>query len=103
MVDVEQVIVVRDMPSIYQVPVLLEDQGLVPLLRQGLNLDSLPISKPLIQKGRHIWTQWTALTTPDRSIYDSVSIALVGKYTEFHDSYLSVIKSLEHSAMRCRR
>ena len=34
---------------------------------------------------------------------ERVTIALVGKYTNLHDSYLSVIKSLEHSAMACAR
>jgi CTP synthase len=33
----------------------------------------------------------------------SVTIALVGKYTSSADSYMSVIKSLEHSAMACKR
>ena len=36
-------------------------------------------------------------------LYDEVSIALVGKYTDLQDSYMSVIKALEHSAFRCQR
>jgi CTP synthase (UTP-ammonia lyase) len=36
-------------------------------------------------------------------LFDSVSIALVGKYTDLKDSYMSVIKALEHSAFRCHR
>jgi CTP synthase len=36
-------------------------------------------------------------------LFDTVSIALVGKYTDLKDSYMSVIKALEHSAFRCRR
>ena len=36
-------------------------------------------------------------------LFDSVSIALVGKYTDLKDSYMSVIKALEHSAFKCRR
>ena len=41
---------------------------------------------------------------PDRShdrLFDSVTIALVGKYTNLQDSYISVIKSLEHASLRC--
>jgi len=34
---------------------------------------------------------------------DDVSIVLVGKYTDMTDSYMSVVKSLEHSAFRCNR
>lgn len=92
------------MPSIYQVPVLLEEQGLIPLLRDGLNLNGCKISEPLLQKGRSIWDQWKVLTlSGQREYFESVTIALVGKYIELHDSYLSVIKALEHCAMRCKR
>ena len=34
---------------------------------------------------------------------DDVSIVLVGKYTDMKDSYMSVVKALEHSAFRCNR
>lgn len=34
-------------------------------------------------------------------LFDTVSIALVGKYTNLKDSYISVIKSLEHASLRC--
>jgi len=36
-------------------------------------------------------------------LFDSVTIALVGKYTDLKDSYMSVIKALEHSAFRVNR
>jgi CTP synthase len=102
-VDIEQVIVVKDMPSIYQVPLLLEQQGIIPTIRKVLDLPSVTISPALDQKGRFTWAQWKSLTASDNRYYDTVTITLVGKYVELHDSYLSVIKSLEHSAMRCRR
>ncbi|KAJ4294023.1 CTP synthase ura7 [Kalmusia sp. IMI 367209] len=103
-VDNDQVIMVRDMPSIYQVPMLLEQQGLIASLKKILDLDNLTISDALTKKGKQTWAQWQALTgTQTRNFHDTVEIALVGKYTELHDSYLSVIKSLEHSAMRCNR
>jgi CTP synthase len=35
--------------------------------------------------------------------YDTVTIVLVGKYTDLKDSYMSVIKALEHSAFRIHR
>ena len=36
-------------------------------------------------------------------LFDSVNIVLVGKYTDLKDSYMSVTKSLEHSAFRVHR
>lgn len=91
------------MPSIYQVPLLLEEQGLVPLLRRGLNLDEITSQSTLTEKGRQIWSHWTTLTSPNQQFFEPVTVALVGKYVEFQDSYLSVTKSLEHSAMRCSK
>jgi CTP synthase len=96
-------VVVRDMPSIYQVPMLLEQQQLIPMVRQFLSLDALKISPTMVEKGHQIWAQWQSLTNHDTRYHEAVTIALVGKYVELQDSYLSVIKSLEHASMRCKR
>ncbi|KAI0132072.1 CTP synthase [Xylariales sp. AK1849] len=102
-IDYEQVIVVRDMQTIYQVPLLLEEQGLIPLLRSTLHLDELPLSPKMLQQGVDIWRTWKATVMPNPLHMEEVKIALVGKYIELHDSYMSVVKSLEHSAMKCNR
>ncbi|KAK7713603.1 CTP synthase ura7 [Botryosphaeria dothidea] len=102
-VEVEQVVAVRDMPTIYQVPVLLEEQGLIHLLRKALKLDAMNTPSAMVKKGEKIWKTWKDLTVTQDHYFETVNIVLVGKYIELHDSYLSVIKSLEHSAMRCRR
>ncbi|KAF2875234.1 CTP synthase [Massariosphaeria phaeospora] len=103
-VELKQIVVVKDMPSPYQVPALLQKQDLIPALQDILDLKALTISPVLAQKGSNTWAQWEALTEPrPYSDEKKVAIALVGKYTEFHDSYLSVVKSLEHCAMRCRK
>lgn len=94
-------VAVHDVSSTYHVPLLLEKQGLVPLLRDILRLDTIHISPTLVQKGTQTWNAWKRLTTAQDHLYQTVSIALVGKYTNLHDSYLSVIKSLEHAAMAC--
>ncbi|KAI0017611.1 CTP synthase [Xylariomycetidae sp. FL0641] len=101
-VDVEQVVVVRDMPTIYLVPQLLEEQGMIPLLRSSLVLDKLTLAPSFVKKGASIWETWKTLVAEPNHV-ETVTITLVGKYIELHDSYLSVIKSLEHSAMKCRR
>jgi hypothetical protein len=36
-------------------------------------------------------------------MFDKVNIVLIGKYTDFKDSYTSVVKALEHSAFRVHR
>lgn len=102
-VEPDQVLAVHDVSSTYHLPLLLETQGLIPLLRNILRLDALVISPSLIQKGAETWDAWKNLTISQDHLYQSVSIVLVGKYTNLHDSYLSVIKSLEHAAMACYR
>lgn len=102
-VEPEHVIAVHNVASTYHVPLLLERQGLIDVLRDILQLDVLTLNKALVTKGQNTWRSWKALTTSQERFYETVNIALVGKYTNLHDSYLSVIKSLEHSAMACQR
>lgn len=102
-VEPEQVMAVHDVPSTYHVPLVLEKQGLITSLYSILRLDSLNIPNEMFEKGRWKWDAWKVLTLPPTGIIESVNIALVGKYTSFLDSYLSVVKSLEHSAMACHR
>ncbi|RDA94745.1 hypothetical protein CP533_6729 [Ophiocordyceps camponoti-saundersi (nom. inval.)] len=100
-VEAEQVFSVRDMPTIYQVPILLEEQGLPELLRRALVLDKVPLSPALVAKGAETWKKWHEMIPQEHAA--KVDIALVGKYVELPDAYLSVVKSLEHAAMRCGR
>ncbi|KAK4237085.1 hypothetical protein C8A03DRAFT_16333 [Achaetomium macrosporum] len=100
-VEKEQVIVVRDMPTIYQVPLLLSEQKLVPQLRSRLALEKIAIPPAMSAQGMELWNMWKTIVTP--TYQEEVKIALVGKYVTCQDAYLSVVKALEHSAMRIRR
>ncbi|KAB8648466.1 hypothetical protein FH972_026123 [Carpinus fangiana] len=102
-VDEDQVIAVHDVNSTYHVPMLLEDQGMIKSLREILQLDQVPRSPDILAKGEYTWKEWKSLAFAQDRLFDEVNIALVGKYTNLHDSYLSVIKSLEHAAMHCKR
>lgn len=99
----KNVLAVRDMPSTYQVPILLNEQGLVQLMTAALRLDQLSISPALQAKGNHIWESWRRLTVDLDHIHDVVEIVLVGKYLDQPDAYCSVVKSLQHAAMYCRK
>lgn len=99
--EVEQILVVRDMPTVYQVPLLLEQQKLITLLRARLNLDVLSMTPARVAKGAELWDHWKSVVTREHE--STINIALVGKYVETHDAYLSVVKSLEHSSMHLRR
>lgn len=90
------------METIYLVPLLLQEQGLLKLLQQGLALDKVKVSPDMAQKGQALWNLWKKTVTPEHHL-PNVNVVLVGKYTSFDDAYLSVHKALEHSAMRCGR
>uniref|UniRef100_A0A668VQN7 CTP synthase n=1 Tax=Oreochromis aureus TaxID=47969 RepID=A0A668VQN7_OREAU len=91
-VEPTQVICVHDVSSIYRVPLLLEDQGVVSYLCERLNL-------PIEMRPRKMLTKWKEMADRSDRLLEYVSIALVGKYTKLADSYTSVIKALEHSAL----
>ncbi|KAL2194041.1 hypothetical protein P885DRAFT_43800 [Corynascus similis CBS 632.67] len=100
-VEADQVLVVRDMPTIYQVPLLLREQKLIPQLQSKLALDKLAVSPDMAAQGTALWDLWKSVVTP--TYQEEVKIALVGKYITCQDAYISVVKALEHSAMRIRR
>uniref|UniRef100_A0A8C7F0B8 CTP synthase n=2 Tax=Oncorhynchus TaxID=8016 RepID=A0A8C7F0B8_ONCKI len=91
-VEPTQVICVADVSSIYRVPLLLEEQGVVGYICQRLDL-------PIEMRARKMLTKWKEMSDRSDRLLEHVSIALVGKYTKFSDSYASVIKALEHSAL----
>jgi CTP synthase len=77
------------MPSIYQVPLVLEEAGLGDLICERMNIE--PTSRDLID-----WREWVErLQHP----VHSVDVAVVGKYVELPDAYLSVKESLIHAAV----
>lgn len=99
----EQVWAVHDVASTYHVPLLLEDQKLVKSLTKRLNLGEISVSTAQKQRGVRLWNKWQKLTVAHDRLFDKVTIVLVGKYTKVQDSYISVVKSLEHAALACNR
>lgn len=90
----EQVICIHDVPSVYHVPLFLEEQGLVSFFHDRLNMMNVPRPRRLIQK-------WRDLAQRIDHLVKVVTIALVGKYTCLEDSYASVTKALQHAALHC--
>ena len=102
-VETNQVVQVTDVASLYHVPLLLESQGLIKLVSDILRLREISPSSSLVKRGAETWNAWKELTISQEHALKTVSIALVGKYTNHPDSYHSVVKSLEHAAMACTR
>ena len=76
-------------PILYEVPLMLEDEGLAKVVCRRLNLD---VPEPDL-------SEWTAMVKRAKTCKDSVEIALVGKYVQLHDSYLSVVEALTHGGI----
>lgn len=93
----EQVICLHDAKSIYAVPLMLEEQQVSHLLSDRLSLN-LNTHRP-----RNFMKKWRDLSTKHEYMHNSITIALVGKYTQLEDSYASVIKALQHAALACNR
>ncbi len=75
--------------SIYEVPLMLEDAGLGDFLVEKLGLTARAEAPDL--------AEWRALVERIHAEKPFVRIALVGKYVELHDAYLSVVESLSHA------
>lgn len=88
-IDREAVIENADVEHIYEVPLLLENQGLAELVSNKLGLN---LGKPDL-------TEWRQLVEKTRALSGNVKIALVGKYVSLHDAYLSVAEALFHAGL----
>jgi CTP synthase len=85
-VDKECVIKNMDVPSIYSVPEMLKQEGIVEAINDKLNLK--------LDNKYSNFEEWNKIVT-DTYTPDSITIGLVGKYTALHDAYLSVTESLK--------
>ncbi len=76
---------------LYEVPMLLESHHVGEQILERFGL--IPTKKP-------DWTIWKKLVENVRTQKQSVKIALVGKYVELHDAYMSVYEALKHAGMQ---
>lgn len=88
-VATEAVIGLPTLPSVYEVPLHLEAEGLGDILMRELGL---PDSVADLDS-------WRSIVRVDEEEHPEIDIALVGKYVELKDSYLSVVEALHHAGM----
>lgn len=75
---------------LYEVPLLLEQHGVGEYLVQRLGLTARRVPD---------WTPWRDLVARARQPKPTIQIALVGKYVELQDAYMSVREALKHAAL----
>ncbi|MCA1693835.1 MAG: CTP synthase, partial [Actinobacteria bacterium] len=83
-VDEEAVVAAVDAPSIYDIPRVLHGEGLDAYVVRRLNLPFRDVN----------WTDWDDLLRRVHDPLEEVTVALVGKYVDLPDAYLSVVEAL---------
>ena len=74
--------------TIYEVPLIIEEAGLGSYIARHFGIHDEPEL-----------SEWRALVTRIKSPKQTVKIALVGKYVDLHDSYMSIAESLAHAGL----
>ena len=89
--DVEEKCVIQnvDANSIYEVPLLLKNQGVDDII-----CDKLCIKGTVANNA-----EWEKMVEKSRNLTKTVEIAIVGKYIELKDSYISVVEALYHAGV----
>lgn len=88
-VDRDCIIQNADAKSLYEIPLLLEKENLARIVCDKLGIES----------GVPNLVEWEQIVEKQNNIQNSVSIALVGKYVELYDSYMSIVESLKHAGI----
>ena len=88
-VEARAVIPLATAKTIYEVPLLLEENGLGDFVVERLNLPPQPSDL----------SEWRTLVAQIKSPKPSLRVAIVGKYIELHDAYISVREALYHAAV----
>ena len=86
----DAVIPLLTMPTVYEVPLVLEEYGLGDLLVRSLDLP----------EGSQDLAEWSSIVDRMSRLSESVPIALVGKYVDLQDSYISVKEALKHAGLQ---
>ena len=83
----------KTLPSLYEVPFMLEEQNLADIVCEKTGLE---IRKPDLSEWQQVVDNWKKMIDAWKHPEHQVEIALVGKYVALHDAYLSVSEALYH-------
>lgn len=88
-VDADAVIQNLDAENLYEVPIMLNKEKLDSLVCKKLNLKCDKVDN----------SEWIEMVNKIKNLKEHVTIALVGKYVELHDAYISVVEALSHGGL----
>ena len=75
------------LPILYEAPLMLEKSNFSEVVCRELGIKGTTCDL----------TEWTAMIEKVKNATETIKIAIIGKYVQLHDSYLSVVESLKHS------
>lgn len=90
-IDANAVVECRDASTLYEVPLMLREQGLDDYVVEHLKLKQAAPQPDM--------TEWEVLVGRVKSLKKTTEIAIVGKYVALHDAYLSIVESLGHAGI----
>ena len=79
-----------DVPLLYEAPLFLKNEGLDEIVCNYFGIDV---------NGPQDLSDWIEMVETAKNLTESVRIAMVGKYTALHDSYISVVEALKHGGI----
>jgi CTP synthase len=88
-VNMNAIVAAVDSPNIYEIPLVLRDEGLDDFIVDHLRMQDI---------GFPDLTEWKKLVARIESAERTVRIGLIGKYVRLPDAYLSVVESLKHAS-----
>jgi CTP synthase len=88
-VKLDSIIENINMPSLYEIPLALEEEGLAIQV----------INRLKIKCDEKNLSDWQEMVDKSRKCTSETHIAIVGKYVELHDAYISVVEALKHASI----
>lgn len=85
------------LPCLYEVPLMLHDQNMDDVVCRKLGINNM-ISASTGIKSEPDLSHWKNMISSVYARKGDIEIALVGKYVKLHDSYLSIVESLNHAS-----
>jgi CTP synthase len=90
-IDANAVIECLDADTLYDVPLMMREQG----------LDDIVVNHLKLNTNAPDMTEWEAMVQKVKQLKHTTEIAIVGKYVALHDAYLSIVEALSHAGFAC--
>lgn len=90
-IDANAVIECIDADTLYDVPLMMREQG----------LDDIVVNYLKLTTNSPDMSEWEAMVQKVKQLKHTTEIAIVGKYVALHDAYLSIVEALSHAGFAC--